>query len=162
MSTRCCSTRPARSRSATARRPNSCRYPGFRNASWPMPRSSPHCPTRRPRAARLSFLPRKYAIRGRDMAPLNARFIAFSAQTRISGVDLEGNSIRKGAVDAVLAHVEGGSTAPVRLSAGGGGAVAVATATVSRSARELTQIAGGIAQQGGTPLAVALNGRLLG
>jgi K+-transporting ATPase ATPase B chain len=104
----------------------------------------------------------KYAIRGRDMAPLNARFIAFSAQTRISGIDLEGTSIRKGAVDAVLAHVEGGSTAPVRLSAGGGGTVAVAAATVSRSARELTQIADGIAQQGGTPLAVALNGRLLG
>jgi K+-transporting ATPase ATPase B chain len=104
----------------------------------------------------------KYAIRGRDMAPLNARFIPFSAQTRISGIDLEGTSIRKGAVDAVLAHVEGGSTGPVRLSAGGGGAVAVATATVSRAARELTQIADGIAQQGGTPLAVALNGRLLG
>src|SRR5437868_5626912 len=104
----------------------------------------------------------KYAIRGRDMAPLNARFIAFSAQTRISGIDLEGTSIRKGAVDAVLAHVEGGTTMPVRLSAGGGGAVAVATATVSRSARELTQIADAIAQQGGTPLAVALNGRLLG
>src|SRR3984957_10041718 len=81
----------------------------------------------------------KYAIRGRDMAPLNARFIAFSAQTRISGIDLDGTSIRKGAVDAVLAHVEGGTTAPVRLSAGGGGAVAVATATVSRAARELTQ-----------------------
>jgi K+-transporting ATPase ATPase B chain len=65
-------------------------------------------------------------------------------------------------VDAVPAHVEGGTTAPVRRSAGGGGAVAVATATVSRAARELTQIADGIAQQGGTPLAVALNGRLLG
>jgi K+-transporting ATPase ATPase B chain len=104
----------------------------------------------------------KYGIRGRDMAPLNARFIAFSAQTRISGIDLEGTSIRKGAVDAVLAHVEGGTTAPVRLSAGGGGAVAVAAAAVSPSARELTQIADRIAQQGGTPLAVALNGRLLG
>src|SRR6266566_4023654 len=104
----------------------------------------------------------KHAIRGRDMAPLNARFVAFSAQTRISGIDLEGTSIRKGAVDAVLAHVEGGSTGPVRLSASGGGAAAVATATVSPSARELTQIADRIAQQGGTPLAVALNGRLLG
>src|SRR6202045_897123 len=104
----------------------------------------------------------KYGLRGREMAPLNARFVPFSAQTRISGIDLEGTSIRKGAVDAVLAHVEGGSTAPVRLSAGGGGGVAVASATVSRAARELTQIADGIAQQGGTPLAVALNGRLLG
>src|SRR5580704_397919 len=54
----------------------------------------------------------KYGLRGRDMAPLNARFIPFSAQTRISGIDLEGTSIRKGAVDAVLAHVEGGTTAP--------------------------------------------------
>jgi K+-transporting ATPase ATPase B chain len=104
----------------------------------------------------------KCGIRGRDMAPLNARFIAFSAQTRISGIDLEGTSIRKGAVDAVLAHVEGGTTAPVRLSAGGGGAVAVAAAAVSPSARELTQIADRIAQQGGTPLAVGRNGRLLG
>jgi K+-transporting ATPase ATPase B chain len=88
----------------------------------------------------------KYGMRGRDMAPLNARFIAFSAQTRISGIDLEGTSIRKGAVDAVLAHVEGGTTAPARLSAGGGGAVAVAAAAVSPSARELTQIADRIAQ----------------
>src|SRR4249920_691909 len=47
----------------------------------------------------------KYGIRGRDMAPLNARFIPFSAQTRISGIDVEGASIRKGAVDAVLNHV---------------------------------------------------------
>src|ERR1700726_2773239 len=96
------------------------------------------------------------------MAPLNARFIPFSAQTRITGIDLEGTSIRKGAVDAVLAHVEGGTTAPVRLSAGGGGAVAVTAATVSRAARELTQIADRIANQGGTPLAVAQNDRLLG
>src|SRR5207253_7562240 len=62
----------------------------------------------------------------------------------------------------VLAHVEGGTTAPVRLSAGRGGAVAIATATVSRAARELTLIADRIANQGGTPLAVAQNDRLLG
>jgi len=104
----------------------------------------------------------KYGIRGRDMAPLNARFIPFSAQTRISGIDVEGNSIRKGAVDAVLAHVDGGTTGPVRLSAGGGGTATVAAVAVSPAARELTQIADGIAQQGGTPLAVAQNGRLLG
>jgi len=102
----------------------------------------------------------KYGIRGREMAPLNARFIAFSAQTRISGIDLEGTSIRKGAVDAVLAYVDGGTTGPVRLSAGG--AVAIAAAVVSPAARELTQISDGIAQQGGTPLAVARDGKLLG
>ena len=48
----------------------------------------------------------KYGIRGRDMAPLNARFIPFSAQTRISGIDAEGLAIRKGAVDAVLAYAQ--------------------------------------------------------
>jgi K+-transporting ATPase ATPase B chain len=107
----------------------------------------------------------KYAIRGRDMAPLNARFIPFSAQTRISGVDLEGTSIRKGAIDAVLAYVDGGSaTGPVRLSAGSGGAATIAAPApvVSRAARELTQIADAISHQGGTPLGVAKNGRLLG
>jgi K+-transporting ATPase ATPase B chain len=47
----------------------------------------------------------RYGLRGRDMASLNARFISFSAQTRISGIDVEGSSIRKGALDAILAHV---------------------------------------------------------
>ncbi|HEV2186572.1 MAG TPA: potassium-transporting ATPase subunit KdpB, partial [Stellaceae bacterium] len=104
----------------------------------------------------------RYGIRGRDMAPLNAKFIPFSAQTRISGIDIEGSSIRKGAVDAVLAHVEGRETTPVGLSGRGrasaaaaGAAAAAAAATESRAARELRQIADGIAQQGGTPLAVA-------
>ncbi len=46
----------------------------------------------------------KYGIRGRDMEPLHAQFIPFTAQTRISGIDIEGSSIRKGAVDAVLAY----------------------------------------------------------
>ena len=48
----------------------------------------------------------KYGIRGREMAPLDAHFIPFSAQTRISGVDIDGSAIRKGAVDAVLAYVQ--------------------------------------------------------
>src|SRR5437868_2649386 len=47
----------------------------------------------------------KYGIRGRDLAPGGATFIPFSAQTRISGVDFEGISIRKGAVDAVVGYV---------------------------------------------------------
>jgi K+-transporting ATPase ATPase B chain len=45
----------------------------------------------------------RYGMRGRDMAALNAQFIPFSAQTRMSGVDVEGRSIRKGAVDSVIA-----------------------------------------------------------
>src|SRR5262249_26875429 len=43
----------------------------------------------------------KYGIRGRDMAPLDAHFIPFTAQTRLSGIDLGDDQIRKGAVDAV-------------------------------------------------------------
>ena len=50
----------------------------------------------------------KYNIRGREMAPMGAHFIAFSAQTRLSGVDLDGSTIRKGAVDAVLAFARTG------------------------------------------------------
>ena len=56
----------------------------------------------------------KYDIRGREMAPLHARFIPFSAQTRISGIDVDGASIRKGAVDAVIADGQGRqATAPL-------------------------------------------------
>jgi potassium-transporting ATPase ATP-binding subunit len=83
----------------------------------------------------------KYDIRARDMASLNARFIPFSAQTRISGVDSDGMVIRKGAVDAILAH---------------------AGAEGSAEARELNTIAERIAKTGGTPLAVSKDRRLLG
>jgi potassium-transporting ATPase ATP-binding subunit len=103
----------------------------------------------------------KYNIRGREMAPMGARFIAFSAQTRLSGIDFDGSVIRKGAVDAVLAFVR----LPVGNGQGGGG-VAVATAirpTVSDAAvRELTAKSDVIAKSGGTPLGVCKDGRLLG
>ena len=46
----------------------------------------------------------KQGIRGRDLSSLNATFIPFSAQTRISGIDSSEGSIRKGAVDAVIAY----------------------------------------------------------
>src|SRR6202020_2767793 len=83
----------------------------------------------------------KYDIRGRDMAPLHAQFIPFTAQTRISGIDVEGSSIRKGAVDAVLLYCK---------------------LVGSNEARELTMISDQIAKSGGTPLAVAKDGKLLG
>jgi K+-transporting ATPase ATPase B chain len=71
--------------------------------SWPMQPSWHRSPTRRRRAARSSCSPRRNTrIRGRDMASLKATFVPFTAQTRMSGVDVEGSSIRKGAVDAVL------------------------------------------------------------
>jgi potassium-transporting ATPase ATP-binding subunit len=97
----------------------------------------------------------KYGIRGRDMAPLNAHFIPFTAQTRISGIDVDGSSIRKGAVDAVLGYVETGANPPAR------GNVAVALRRAP-GVEELTVIAERIAKSGGTPLAVAKDGRLLG
>ena len=84
----------------------------------------------------------KYGIRGRDMTSLQAQFIPFTAQTRISGIDVEGSSIRKGAVDAVLDHVKASPGDALR--------------------REVTQIAERVAKSGGTPLAVAKDGKLLG
>src|SRR5215468_7248615 len=102
----------------------------------------------------------KYGIRGRDMAPLNAKFVPFTAQTRISGIDFEGSSIRKGAVDAIIAFAEGGSTGPLWRSTGGG--AALRAAPVSDTVRQATTIAERIAREGGTPLAVAKDDRLLG
>jgi K+-transporting ATPase ATPase B chain len=48
----------------------------------------------------------KFNLRERDLASLNGTFVPFSAQTRMSGVDLEGRKLRKGAADAIRKHVE--------------------------------------------------------
>ena len=107
----------------------------------------------------------KYGLRGREMAPLHARFVPFTAQTRMSGVDIEGSSIRKGAVDAILAHVGQDLAISRALPGQRGGAAAnpaPASAGSDPAARELTGIAERIAKSGGTPLAVARDGRLLG
>ncbi|MGD9880352.1 MAG: potassium-transporting ATPase subunit KdpB [Reyranella sp.] len=85
----------------------------------------------------------KHDIRGREMAPLHARFIPFSAYTRISGIDVDGSSIRKGAVDAVIADSN-------------------AKASPANVAREVESLAEKVAKAGGTPLAVSRDGRLLG
>ena len=101
----------------------------------------------------------KYNIRGRELAPMDAHFIPFSAQTRLSGIDTEGASIRKGAVDAVLAWVRSSAG----NHAGSGGVATVVRPTISDAqVRELQAKADEIAKAGGTPLAVARNGRLLG
>lgn len=102
----------------------------------------------------------KYGIRGRDMAELGATFIPFTAQTRMSGVDAGGSSVRKGAVDAILAYVSG--PAPRSLAAAGGSAVRVIPSVDTDVAREIRAISDEIAKSGGTPLAVARDGRLLG
>src|SRR6202789_1953169 len=79
------------------------------------------------------------------MASLNARLVPFTAQTRMSGVDVEGSSIRKGAVDSILSYVR---------QHGGG--------KDSARGHELQEITDRISRAGGTPLAVARDGRLLG
>ena len=104
----------------------------------------------------------KYGIRGRDMAELHARFVPFSAQTRMSGIDIGGSSVRKGAVDAMLAFIgEIPSTTAMR-STQGAAVRALGTGTLTAAARELREIADRVAKSGGTPLAVARDGRLLG
>ncbi|MGA7263468.1 MAG: potassium-transporting ATPase subunit KdpB [Stellaceae bacterium] len=104
----------------------------------------------------------KYGLRGREMAPLNASFVPFSAQTRMSGIDVEGSSIRKGAVDAVIRFAEGGTAGPLWRGAAGGAQAALRAAPVSDAVRQVTVIAERIAREGGTPLAVAKDDRLLG
>src|SRR3954453_2016664 len=58
----------------------------------------------------------KHGIRGREVNELNAKFIPFSAQTRMSGVEFGTTSIRKGAVDSILSFLNGESTAAVGRS----------------------------------------------
>jgi potassium-transporting ATPase ATP-binding subunit len=100
----------------------------------------------------------KYGIRGREMSELNARLIPFSAQTRMSGVEFGSTSIRKGAVDAILNYLNGGPSTAAR----GAAAVALKPGVSAETARELQAMADTIAKSGGTPLAVARDGKLLG
>jgi K+-transporting ATPase ATPase B chain len=103
----------------------------------------------------------KYEIRGREMASLQAHFIPFTAQTRISGIDVDGSSVRKGAVDAVLDYVRAQKGIPV--SGGTEGAVSAAIQAVGADqAQQLVALSERIAKSGGTPLAVAKDGKLLG
>jgi len=83
----------------------------------------------------------KYGLRGREMASLHATFVPFTAQTRMSGVDLDGRRIRKGAAEAVIRFVEAeGGTVP----------------------GPVTIVVESIAKAGGTPLVVADGPRILG
>jgi potassium-transporting ATPase ATP-binding subunit len=83
----------------------------------------------------------RYGLRGRELASQEAQFIPFSAQTRMSGVNLDGREIRKGAVDAITNYLnQHGTVMPKEVQA--------AVETIARS--------------GGTPLVVAENQRALG
>jgi potassium-transporting ATPase ATP-binding subunit len=100
----------------------------------------------------------KYGIRGRELAELRANFIPFTAQTRMSGVEVGSSWVRKGAVDAILNYLS-----PSAVVVGAGGAVQALRPSVSaETVREIQAIADAIAKSGGTPLAVARDGRLLG
>ncbi|NEU12640.1 potassium-transporting ATPase subunit KdpB [Methylobacterium sp. BTF04] len=100
----------------------------------------------------------KYGIRARDMASLNTTFVPFTAQTRMSGVDIDGSSIRKGAVESIIASV---SPQPA-ITRGSGAALAYSPGAASETVREIQTIAEDVAKAGGTPLAVTRDGQLLG
>jgi len=83
----------------------------------------------------------RFQLRGREVAELEAHFIPFSAYTRMSGVNLDGRFLRKGATDAILKFVkEQGGQVP----------------------KNFMEISDRISRHGGTPLAVADGGRVLG
>jgi K+-transporting ATPase ATPase B chain len=94
-----------------------------------------------PEGRSIVVLAKQYGLREHEMAPTHAHFVPFTAQTRMSGVDMDGTLLRKGAADAIAAWVRGeGGTTPGELDG-----------EVDRIARE-----------GGTPLAVARNTQVLG
>jgi K+-transporting ATPase ATPase B chain len=99
----------------------------------------------------------KYGIRGRELAELKANFIPFTAQTRMSGVEIGSSWIRKGAVDAILNYLTGPATVTSDNAA-----QALRPNISGDLVREVTAIADTIAKSGATPLAVAKDGKLLG
>jgi K+-transporting ATPase ATPase B chain len=83
----------------------------------------------------------RYGLRGRELSSHEATFIPFTAQTRMSGVDMDGREIRKGAVDAVTKYLgQHGTVLP----------------------KDVQAAVEAIARSGGTPLVVAENRRALG
>jgi len=83
----------------------------------------------------------KYNLRGRELSSHEAVFVPFTAQTRMSGVNLDGREIRKGAVDAIIKYLRQFDTS---------------------LPREIQASVEQIARSGGTPLVVAENQRALG
>ncbi|MBC1549701.1 potassium-transporting ATPase subunit KdpB [Listeria sp. FSL L7-1434] len=83
----------------------------------------------------------RFDIRGRDFAEMHAEFVPFTATTRMSGIDYQENTIRKGAADAVRAYV---------------------TANGGTYPKECDTIVSKVAGAGGTPLVVVRNNQVLG
>lgn len=83
----------------------------------------------------------RFGIRGRELSALGANFVEFTAKTRMSGIDYQGNEIRKGAADTIKAYVmEKGSNYP----------------------EECEKLVRRVAEAGGTPLVVAKNNQVMG
>jgi K+-transporting ATPase ATPase B chain len=94
-----------------------------------------------PEGRSIVVLAKRYGLRERELGPHDAHFVAFTAQTRMSGVDIDGLRLRKGAGDAILRWVtDEGGRPPPQLRA------------------ELDRIA----REGATPLAVARDSQVLG
>jgi potassium-transporting ATPase ATP-binding subunit len=102
----------------------------------------------------------QYGIRGRDLAELQATFIPFTAQSRMSGIEVGQSWVRKGAVDSILTYLN--SQTNIAASSFGATAKVLQSAISAETAHEVTVIADAIAKAGGTPLAVAKDGRVLG
>ncbi|EMB4111308.1 potassium-transporting ATPase subunit KdpB [Serratia nevei] len=83
----------------------------------------------------------RFNLRERDLQALNATFVPFSAQTRMSGVNVQERMIRKGAVDAIRRHVESNQ---------------------GHFPRAVDDLVESVARTGGTPLVVAEGARVLG
>ena len=94
-----------------------------------------------PEGRSIVVLAKQYGIREHDMAQIDAEFVPFTAQTRMSGVDYDGQQLRKGAGDAIVELVrrEGGTPPP-----------------------QLQQQLDRIGREGGTPLAVSRDSQVLG
>jgi potassium-transporting ATPase ATP-binding subunit len=94
-----------------------------------------------PEGRSIVVLAKRYGLREHTLEPLHARFVPFTAQTRMSGVDLNGTRLRKGAGDAIIRWVgDEGGAAPGALS----------------------DVLDRVARAGSTPLAVARDAQVLG
>ena len=116
--------------------------PGVTNAQLADAAQLSSLPDETPEGRSIVVLAKEtYGLRGRDLGPAQAQFVPFTAQTRMSGVNLDGRIIRKGAADSIAKYLtENGGALPQEVHA--------SVETIARS--------------GGTPLVVAENNRALG
>jgi len=127
---------------ATVWRQPSCPSATCRPKPWLMPRNWPAWPTKTPEGRSIVVLAKQqFRLRGREISELKAHFVPFSAPHAHERVRLDGRELRKGG---------GGSNSTVGRSQG------------QQRAPDLERIAADIANQGGTPLAVAEGAKVLG